>query len=93
MIACKQCQTPNGLDSKFCKNCGQPLSDDAIRNATGKHDQMVKEGYALFNAGLTNEALLVAQAAVEENPTSPTPFLFGNVLRANGTVGRGFGMF
>ncbi|HEY3781990.1 MAG TPA: tetratricopeptide repeat protein [Fimbriimonadaceae bacterium] len=70
MIACKQCQTTNGLDSKFCKNCGQPLADDAITTATVKHEQMVREGYSLFNAGLTGQALLIAQAAVEENANS-----------------------
>jgi tetratricopeptide (TPR) repeat protein len=74
MIACKQCQIQNGLDSKFCKNCGQPLPDDAIQVATDKHEKMVREGYSLFNAGLTGEALLVAQAAVEENPQSANAF-------------------
>lgn len=71
MISCAQCQTQNGLDSKFCRNCGSALPDDLLRQASDKHEQMVKEGYTLFSAGRTNEALLVAHAAVEENPNSP----------------------
>jgi tetratricopeptide (TPR) repeat protein len=70
MISCKHCQTQNGLDAKFCKNCGQALPDDQLQEAVQKHEQMVSEGYTLFNAGRTEDAMTIALAAVSENPNS-----------------------
>lgn len=70
MIACKVCQTHNGIDAKFCKSCGQALPEDAIQEALQRHEQMIAEGYTLFNAGRTEDAILVATAAVEENSNS-----------------------
>jgi tetratricopeptide (TPR) repeat protein len=70
MIPCKHCQTVNGLDSKFCKSCGLALPEDAIAEAAHKHEQLLTEGYSLFNAARTSDAILVAQAAIEQNPNS-----------------------
>ena len=64
MIACKHCQSQNGLDAKFCKICGLALPESAIQEATQKHEQLISEGYALFNAG-REDAVEAVRAATD----------------------------
>ena len=86
MIACKHCQSQNGLDAKFCKTCGLALPEEDIKEATAKHDQLISEGYALFNAGRTDEALAIANAAVEEGATANALSLLGLCLERSGQL-------
>lgn len=87
MITCNLCQTANGLDSKFCKNCGTALSDQALREASDKFDKTVQEGYALFNQGRTAEATLVAQSLVRDNPKSANAYsLLGMCYERSGQL-------
>lgn len=87
MISCAHCHTDNGLDSKFCKSCGQPLPEESIKEAVDKHEKMIREGYALFNSGRTGEAQMIAQAAVEQDGTSANAYsLLGMCLERNGQL-------
>lgn len=70
MLSCKNCQTPNGLDSTFCKRCGAAISEADLTEAKARLEKLVEEGNTLFNAGRTDEALAIADAAVVENPSS-----------------------
>ncbi|AIE83621.1 tetratricopeptide repeat protein [Fimbriimonas ginsengisoli] len=70
MVSCKQCQTPNSLDSTFCKRCGTAISDIELQEAQAKLEKLVEEGNTLFNQGRIDEALAVAEAANISNPSS-----------------------
>jgi len=70
MVSCKQCQTPNSLDSTFCKRCGAAIAESDLTEAQAKMEQLIEEGNALFNQGRTDEALAIAEAAVLGNPSS-----------------------
>ncbi|HWA84051.1 MAG TPA: tetratricopeptide repeat protein [Fimbriimonadaceae bacterium] len=60
----------NSLDSTFCKKCGTTLPDDDLRNAREKLEQAVADGFRIFNAGRTDEAMHIAETAVRANPAS-----------------------
>lgn len=70
MVSCKQCQTPNSLDSTFCKRCGAAIAESDLTEAQAKMEQLIEEGNVLFNQGRTDEALAIAEAAVLGNPSS-----------------------
>ena len=70
MYACKQCGTGNPLDSSFCKKCGTALPADELSVARDKLGEMLDEGNNLFTEGRTDEAMLIAEAAVTANPSS-----------------------
>lgn len=70
MVSCKHCQTPNSLDSTFCKRCGAAISESELVEARAKMEKLTEEGNALFNQGRTDEALAIAEAAVLSNPSS-----------------------
>lgn len=70
MYACKQCGTGNPLDSSFCKKCGTALPADELSVARDKLAEMLDEGNNLFTEGRTDEAMLIAEAAVTANPSS-----------------------
>src|SRR5438270_794796 len=86
MIACKHCQSQNGLDAKFCKICGLALPESVVQEATQKHEQLISEGYELFNAGRTEEALAIANAAVEEGATASALSLLGLCFERSGQL-------
>jgi tetratricopeptide (TPR) repeat protein len=70
MVSCKQCNTLNSIDSTFCKKCGTTLSPDDIAEASDKLTAMIADGNKLFADGRTDEAMMVAETAVANNPTS-----------------------
>ncbi len=69
MFTCTECGTPNPLDSQFCKNCGHSLPADGLAEARIKLDEFVDQGNAFFTEGKTEEAMMVAEAAIESNPS------------------------
>ena len=70
MVSCKQCNTLNSLDSTFCKKCGGSLAQEDIAEATEKLTAMIADGNKLFADGRTDEAMMVAETAVNNNPSS-----------------------
>lgn len=69
MLPCSKCSAPNSLDSQFCKACGAPLSEDSLAEARIKLDEMIDQGNTLFTEGRTEEAIMIADAAIESNPS------------------------
>jgi tetratricopeptide (TPR) repeat protein len=70
MVRCPDCETPNSVDSKFCKFCGAALPEEELVGAQVKLTELLNEGYRIFNEGRTDEALLVAESALESSATS-----------------------
>jgi len=70
MVSCKQCNTLNSLDSTFCKRCGTTLELTDIAEAAEKLTAMIADGNKLFADGRTEEAMMVAETAVANNPSS-----------------------
>jgi tetratricopeptide (TPR) repeat protein len=70
MVACSSCHTENTIDSKFCKACGASISAEDRASAKEKLDALVAEGYRAFNDGRDEEAALIAQGVLDEDPGS-----------------------
>lgn len=70
MIVCSQCQTSNSVDSKFCKSCGGAIAEVVQQEAHAKFDELLSGGHGLLNEGRAEEALMVAEKALEEQPDS-----------------------
>lgn len=71
MIVCKHCSTKNGIESRFCKSCGLELGDEDRDRARAELEQLVADGYSMLGQGRTEEAALVAEKVLEENPDFP----------------------
>lgn len=71
MIVCKHCTTKNGIESRFCKSCGLELSDEDRDRARAELDKLVADGYSMLGQNRTEEAALVAERVLEENPDFP----------------------
>ena len=68
MVRCPDCETPNSVDSKFCRFCGAPLPEEERIDAQMKLNELIAEGNKLFNDGRTDEALLIAESAISSSP-------------------------
>jgi tetratricopeptide (TPR) repeat protein len=56
------------VDSKFCRFCGAELPEEERVEAQLKLNELIAEGYRLFNDGQTDEALIVAESAISSSP-------------------------
>jgi len=70
MVACSQCSTPNSVDSLFCKHCGAAIAGEARSEAQQNLQDLVSEGYRIFNEGRTEEAKLIAGTVLADEPHS-----------------------
>lgn len=70
MVACSQCSVPNSLDSHFCKGCGAALAVEDLSVAQQKVHDLVADGYRIFNEGRTDEARLIAETTLHDEPNS-----------------------
>lgn len=87
MIVCKQCHKENSLDSRFCRSCGIGLSDDDIKAERLKLDDLVAEGYRQFSSGQTEDARLIAEAAIKDDPSHSSAIsLLGMALERQGNI-------
>lgn len=68
MVRCPDCETPNSVDSKFCKFCGASLPEEDRVDAQLKLNELIAEGYKMFNEGRTEEAALIAESALTSAP-------------------------
>ena len=69
MVSCRQCATLNTLDSAYCRKCGVALPAEDVTEAQAKLDSLVAKGFTSFNEGRTDEALAIAENALDSNPT------------------------
>lgn len=70
MVRCPDCETSNSTDSKFCKFCGAVLPEEELIDAQLKLNELLSEGYRIFNEGRTEEARLIAESALESAPNT-----------------------
>ncbi|MBV6458954.1 MAG: hypothetical protein HONBIEJF_02093 [Fimbriimonadaceae bacterium] len=70
MVACPKCELQNSVDSRFCRGCGDELPADALEVALHDHEQLVLEGHRLLTEHRYEEATMIAEKAIEENPQS-----------------------
>lgn len=68
LVACEKCQVENLLNGKFCRQCGEPLSDLLIQQARDENARLVGDGQKLLGEGRVDEALMIARAALESDP-------------------------
>lgn len=71
MISCLTCGAANALDGKFCKNCGSALPAELMEDAHSKHERLLEDGFRLIGEGRDDEARMVAESVLAENPRSP----------------------
>ncbi|MBX3112409.1 MAG: tetratricopeptide repeat protein [Fimbriimonadaceae bacterium] len=64
-IECEACKTTNTLDSKFCRQCGQPMPEGAVDAAREEMLALVGDGRRLLADGRVPEALMIAESALE----------------------------
>lgn len=69
MVTCTNCDTKNSLDGKFCKSCGKALEIEAIEKAHAGLEDLVAQGFRSLNDGQVEEASLIAETALGEDPT------------------------
>lgn len=94
MVSCKQCNTPNSLDSAFCKKCGATLDANDIAAANDKLTAMVADGNRLFADSRTDDALMVAETAIASNPSSAAAIsLKGMCLERKGLIAEALDCF
>lgn len=68
MVTCTQCETLNGVDGKFCKNCGQPLPEEQLKEVIAREETLVADGFSKLNGGMISDAAMCAEAVLAENP-------------------------
>lgn len=85
MVICSECQKSNTLDSQYCRSCGHALPIDLLTEARKANDELVTEGFKLLAETRHDEALLVAQSALEVDPSHVQALsLKGDVLERQG---------
>lgn len=70
MIVCSHCATPNALDGTFCKQCGRQLESADVQDALLRAEELLENGERLFGEGRAEEAMMVAESVLDENPRS-----------------------
>lgn len=87
MVTCASCQTKNTLDSRFCRGCGLALDVDAVAAQRAKAAAIVAEGQQLFGAGRIEEARVLANQVVSDDPENVAGLaLLGDCLERDGFV-------
>jgi tetratricopeptide (TPR) repeat protein len=74
MVACPKCTLNNTLDSLFCRKCGATLPVSVIEEEQEKLKEIVIKGMSSFEAGKTEEAMMIADHAVMANPSYADAF-------------------
>jgi len=80
MISCTQCGRSNSLDSSFCKSCGTAILEDDVLRARALNEELIADGYRLLNEGRLDESQMIAESAIESDPSASTAHaLLGDV--------------
>ena len=90
-MQCKNCNTDNDPDSRFCKQCGHPLEDVQLRQLTSEeHIRIGELIYSAFKhkeAGDIEKAILACQGALALNDSSPQAHvLLATLYQSKGDV-------
>lgn len=87
MISCKDCATPNSLDSAFCKKCGKPLAQEEAIDARETVEKQLDHGFELFHHGRTDEAWLNVESCLLADPENLRALsLKGLILERRGLI-------
>lgn len=70
MLICNNCNTPNAVDSAFCKNCGAAIPEVDREAGKLKVNALVEEGNSLYTEGRIEEAMMLAVSAIEADPSN-----------------------
>ncbi|MBX7136047.1 MAG: tetratricopeptide repeat protein [Fimbriimonadaceae bacterium] len=74
MLDCTKCGKQNTLDGRYCRTCGTELPEDALVAARADNDQLLADGRKLLLDSRITEALLLAQTAHENDPSSSSAY-------------------
>lgn len=89
MICCQACSKTSTLDSRFCRACGIELSAEAINAARLAHTELIDSGIGRLAEGRTEEALLIAQEALDQDPASADAYaLLGDAHERKGNLSK-----
>ncbi len=87
MVQCKVCSKLNSLDSKFCRECGERLPEEEVREAEEANAKLIGEGQKLLAEGRVDEAAMVAEEAIAHNPNDVVALaLLGDCREREGRV-------
>jgi Tfp pilus assembly protein PilF len=94
MISCKDCATPNSLDSAFCKKCGKPLAQEEALDARETLEKQLDHGFELFHHGRTDEAWLNVETCLVADPENLRAHsLKGMILERRGLIHEAIGTY
>jgi len=89
MLTCSACQKTSALDAAYCRYCGAALDPDALKQARIQNDALVEDGRRLLVDHRHEEALLVAEEVLRNNPASVAAYgLQGDVHEARGDLAK-----
>lgn len=70
MLDCTNCGKQNTLDGRYCRSCGTELPADLVAVLRTENEQLMADGRKLLLDSRVTEALLLAQTAHENDPSS-----------------------
>ena len=87
MLNCQQCSAPNKLNSKFCCQCGWPISEAENRAFAKDLDTQVADAQRLFGENKLKEAMFQAEAVLLGDPDNIAALaLKGDCLEREGDI-------
>ncbi|MBS1713732.1 MAG: tetratricopeptide repeat protein [Armatimonadetes bacterium] len=87
MLNCQQCSAPNKLNSKFCCQCGWPISEAENRAYSQDLDAKVAEAQRLFGENKLRDAMMVAESVLTGDPDNISALaLKGDCLEREGDI-------
>lgn len=87
MVTCRTCQKQCTIDSRFCRSCGQELDSDLMAEARTQFDALLAGGRARLTDGRPEEAAMVAEEAILQDPSSVEAYtLLGDARERSGDL-------
>ena len=87
MLHCSSCETPNTLDSRYCKGCGHVLPESEKEEHRRDIAALVAQGFELLTEGRSDEATRIARQTLQEDPSNASAYaLLGDALERDGDL-------